>query len=75
MNIEAPIATFYIWLKVDNEIEFIKKLYKNYNIKVLAGSFLGREEQGKGFVRLALVYEENLTRDALHRIKACLDED
>jgi len=74
LNIEAPMATFYIWLEVDDEIEFTKKLYREYNIKVLAGSFLGREEQGKGYVRLALVYEEDLTRDALNRIKECINE-
>jgi aspartate/methionine/tyrosine aminotransferase len=70
----TPEATFYIWLEVEDEIEFTKKLYRDYNLKVLAGSFLGREEQGKGFVRLALVYNEDLTLDALNRVKKCLDE-
>jgi len=74
LNIDAPKATFYIWLEVDDEIKITQKLYRDYNIKVLAGSFLGREEQGKGFIRLALVYEEDLTRDGLNRIKDCLNE-
>ena len=74
LDINPPKATFYIWLEVEDEIEFTKKLYRDYNLKVLAGSFLGREEQGRGFVRLALVYNEELTRDALNRVKKCLYE-
>lgn len=75
LNINPPLATFYIWLKVEDEIEFTINLYKNYNLKVIPGSFLGREKQGKGFVRLALVYEENKTRECLERIKKALDFD
>jgi len=72
LGITPPEATFYIWLKVDDEIEFTTRLYKEYNLKVIPGSFLGREGQGQGFVRLALVYEENKTREALERIKKAL---
>jgi len=72
LGITPPEATFYIWLKVDDEIEFTTRLYKEYNLKVIPGSFLGREGQGKGFVRLALVYEEEKTREALERIKKAL---
>jgi len=69
LNIEPPLATFYIWLEVEDEIEFTIRLYKEYNLKIIPGSFLGREGQGKGFVRLALVYEEEKTKEALTRIK------
>jgi aspartate/methionine/tyrosine aminotransferase len=72
LSIEPPLATFYIWLAVDDEIEFTTRLYKEYNLKVIPGSFLGREGQGQGFVRLALVYEEEKTREALERIKKAL---
>ncbi|CAA6823614.1 MAG: N-succinyl-L,L-diaminopimelate aminotransferase alternative (EC [uncultured Sulfurovum sp.] len=72
LNITPPQATFYIWLEVEDEIEFTLNLYKNYNLKVIPGSFLGREGQGQGFVRLALVYEENKTRECLERIKKML---
>jgi len=74
LNVESPKATFYIWLEVDDEIEFTKRLYKEYNLKVIPGSFLGREGQGEGFVRLALVYEEEKTRACLERIKKALGE-
>ncbi|CAA6808623.1 MAG: N-succinyl-L,L-diaminopimelate aminotransferase alternative (EC [uncultured Sulfurovum sp.] len=73
LNVETPSATFYVWLAVENEIEFTLNLYKNYNLKVVPGSFLGREGQGQGFVRLALVYEEKKTRECLERIKEALE--
>jgi N-succinyldiaminopimelate aminotransferase len=69
LGIEIPEATFYIWLEVGDELEFTKNLYKEYNIKVLPGSFLGRDGQGKGFVRLALVYDNEKTKECLVKIR------
>ena len=74
LGVEVPQATFYIWLEVEDEIEFTKKLYEQYNLKVLPGSFLGREGQGIGYVRLALVYEEELTREALLRVREMMEK-
>ena len=74
LEIEPPLATFYVWLAVSDEIKFTIDLYKNYNLKVIPGSFLGRDGQGQGFVRLALVYEENKTRECLERIKKSIKE-
>ena len=74
LGVDAPEATFYIWLKVEDEIAFTTALYENYNLKVIPGSFLGREGEGKGYVRLALVYEAELTREALQRIARCLEK-
>ena len=72
LDIEPPLATFYIWLEVKDEIEFTVHLYENYNLKVIPGSFLGRENQGQRFIRLALVYEEEKTRECLERIKKAI---
>ena len=74
LGIEPPLATFYIWLEVNDDIEFAKKAYRDYNLKVIAGSFLGREGEGRGFVRLALVYEEEKTKEALNRVKQALKD-
>ena len=73
LGIDAPEATFYIWLKVGNEIAITMKLYKEYNLKVIPGSFLGRKGEGEGYVRLALVYEAKKTKACLERIKKCLE--
>lgn len=72
LGITPPKATFYIWLEVDDELEFTKRVYKEYNLKVLPGSFLGRNGVGSKYVRLALVYDEETTKDALSRIKKAL---
>ena len=69
LGIETPEATFYIWLEVDDELEFTKKLYKEKNIKVLPGSFLGRNSLGKNYIRIALVENEEKTREVLTRLK------
>jgi aspartate/methionine/tyrosine aminotransferase len=77
LGIEIPKATFYIWLKVQNPLEFTQRLYKEYNVKVLPGEYLAREDAngenpGKDFIRIALVEDEQKTRNALIRIKECL---
>ena len=74
LGVEPPEATFYIWLKVGDEIDFTVKLYERYNLKVIPGSFLGRKGEGKGYVRLALVYEAEKTREALQRIANLMEE-
>ena len=74
LGVDAPEATFYIWFKVGDEIDFTRRLYRDYNLKVLPGSYLGREGQGKGYVRLALVYEVGKTREALERIAMLIEE-
>ncbi len=73
LGIDSPKATFYIWLKVDDEIEFTTRAYKDFNLKVIPGSYLGRDGVGEGYIRLALVYEAGKTREALERVKALLD--
>jgi len=72
LGILPPKATFYLWVEVEDDLEFTKNLYKNYNVKVLPGSFLGRNGVGKGYVRIALVYDEKKTKEAMLRVKECL---
>jgi len=78
LGIEIPEATFYIWLKVGDALEFTKELYEKYNVKVLPGEYLARtdaegENPAVGYVRIALVEDEEKTKDALLRIKECLN--
>ncbi|RXJ91155.1 hypothetical protein CRV01_02435 [Arcobacter sp. CECT 8983] len=73
LGIKPPKATFYIWLEVEDELEFTKNLYKEKHIKVLPGSFLGRNGIGKGYVRIALVENEERTKEVLTRLKDFID--
>ncbi|MEV9614904.1 succinyldiaminopimelate transaminase [Aliarcobacter butzleri] len=73
LGIPTPEATFYIWLEVENDLEFTKNLYKEKNIKVLPGSFLGRGGLGKEYVRIALVENEEKTKESLKKLKDFID--
>jgi len=78
LGTDIPEASFYIWLKVGDEIAFTQKLYKEHNVKVLPGSFLARDNAdgvnpGKGYIRIALVHSEEKTRQSLEAVKACLN--
>jgi aspartate/methionine/tyrosine aminotransferase len=55
-------------MKVSDELEFTKELYKQENIKVLPGSFLGRESAGQGYIRIALVENPTKTKEVLTRL-------
>jgi aspartate/methionine/tyrosine aminotransferase len=71
LGVKAPEATFYIYFEVGDELEFTKKLFKEYNTKVLPATFLGRNGIGSGYVRIALVYDYETTREALKRVANC----
>ena len=73
LGVKPPQATFYIWLEVKDEIEFTRELYREKNIKVLPGSFLGRNGIGKGYVRIALVENAEKTEEVLNRLKDFID--
>ncbi len=72
LGTKIPLATFYLWHETDDEQELTKRAYKYFNLKLLPGSFLGRGGAGKGFVRLALVYEKKEMEDALKRFADCV---
>ena len=79
LGTDIPNATFYLWIEVEKALEFTTRLYEKYNVKVLPGEFLAREDTkgenpGVGYIRIALVENEAKTREALKRIKECLGE-
>ena len=71
-HLPIPKDTFYVWLPVKDDLSFTRTLLEKENILVLPGSFLSRldlgENPGSNFVRLALVYEDFIIKDALTRI-------
>lgn len=69
LNVDINPYTFYVWLKIDDDLAFTKKLYKEEGILVLPGRYLGRNDMGKGYVRIALVYDEHITKEVLERLK------
>lgn len=73
---EGAIApySFYVWLNVGDDEGFCRFAYERSGVLVLPGSYLGRQGQGRGYVRIALVYDEERTKRALHALKEALDE-
>ncbi|MPS49106.1 succinyldiaminopimelate transaminase [Methylobacillus sp.] len=60
LDVQMPDAAFYLWAYTGQaDTEFALKLYREYNVTVLPGSFLAREAHGvnpgQGFIRIALV--------------------
>jgi N-succinyldiaminopimelate aminotransferase len=77
MEVALPDAGFYLWARVDkllaiSDIEFAKRLYAEYNVTVLPGSYLGREAHGvnpgQNRIRMALVAEVDECLEAAQRI-------
>ncbi len=75
LKTKIPEATFYIWLKTGDDLNFTKELYKKKNVKVLPGSFLGREGMGSAYVRIALVENSKKTEEILRRIGDFMREE
>ena len=74
LEVEMPDAAFYLWAKTkESDTEFALKLYRDYNVTALPGSYLAREAHGinpgKNFVRLALVASLEECVEAASRIK------
>jgi N-succinyldiaminopimelate aminotransferase len=70
-----PDAAFYLWLRTPiDDTEFAKRLFEQYNVTVVPGSFLAREARGvnpgRNFVRIALVAPLAECVEAAQRLKA-----
>jgi N-succinyldiaminopimelate aminotransferase len=71
----APEGGFYLWARTPgDDQQFARRLYEQCHVLVLPGSFMGREvdgaNPGSGFVRIALVAEEEQVQEAARRIVA-----
>lgn len=78
-DVELPDAGFYLWAKVDKlstitDTEFAQRLYADYNVTVLPGSYLARDAHGinpgQQRIRMALVAEVDECLEAAQRIVA-----
>ena len=72
LGITAPTGGFFLWLPVEDDIEFVKRLMAEQAVKGIPGTFMGVEtatgNPGRGFVRLALVHEHAVIDEALARV-------
>lgn len=77
--VQMPSASFYLWINTPiDDTEFTKRLYQDYNVTVLPGSFLAREARGlnpgKNYVRIALVASPQECIEAMSRIRQLFEK-
>lgn len=76
IDVGLPDAGFYLWADVGatglTDTEFARRLYAEYNVTVLPGSYLARDAHGvnpgTGRIRMALVAEVDECLEAAQRI-------
>ena len=72
LGVSPPRGGFFLWLKVDDDVQFVKRLMAEQAVRALPGSFMGVKtadgNPGAGYVRLALVHDAKITDEALGRI-------
>lgn len=77
LDVALPDAGFYLWARVDktaaiSDTDFAKRLYAEYNVTVLPGSYLARVAHGvnpgQNRIRMALVAEIDECLEAARRI-------
>ena len=76
LQVELPDAGFYLWADVSqtglSDTEFAQRLYAEYNVTVLPGSYLARDAHGinpgRNRIRMALVAETEEGLEAAQRI-------
>jgi LL-diaminopimelate aminotransferase len=68
-----PPATMFVWAKIPEKFKsseaFVKELLDRSGVLVTPGAAFGRE--GEGHVRLALVQDADILREAVRSIDAC----
>lgn len=74
----APEGGFFLWLPVEDGEAASVKLWRETGVRVLPGAYLSREvdgfNPGKGFVRVAMVADEDDLQRGLEHIRDCLFE-
>jgi N-succinyldiaminopimelate aminotransferase len=72
----SPDAGFFLWLPVDDGEAAALKLWRETGVRVLPGAYLSRDvngdNPGKGYIRVAMVAEEQEMQRGLHAIRDCL---
>jgi N-succinyldiaminopimelate aminotransferase len=77
LDVALPDAGFYLWARIPDALgisdtEYAKRLYAEYNVTVLPGSYLARDAHGdnpgRNRLRMALVAEVDECLEATRRI-------
>jgi aspartate/methionine/tyrosine aminotransferase len=73
---KSPEAGFFLWLPVDDGEAATLRLWKETGVRVLPGAYLGRDtaggNPGKGYIRVAMVAQEQEMQHGLTKLRDCL---
>jgi N-succinyldiaminopimelate aminotransferase len=77
---ERPAGGFFLWLDVSAQggsEEVTKRLWREAGVRVVPGKYLARDQAdgsnpGEGYIRVAMVQDNQSTAEALHRLVAVL---
>ena len=77
---KRPAGGFFLWLDVSahgTSEQVTERLWREGGVRVLPGNYCAREQQdgsnpGAGYIRVAMVHDQETTAEALHRIVAVL---
>jgi N-succinyldiaminopimelate aminotransferase len=77
---KRPAGGFFLWLDVaaqGGSEEVTKRLWRDAGVRVVPGKYLAREQAdgsnpGEGYIRVAMVQDNQSTAEALHRLVAVL---
>jgi len=71
-----PEGGFFLWIPVDDAEATTRRLFAEFGLTVLPGQYLAREtttgNPGAGYLRVALVPELDVCRDAMERLRTAL---
>jgi N-succinyldiaminopimelate aminotransferase len=78
---ERPAGGFFLWLDVSKyggSEKVARTLWQEAGVRILPGGYLARDQAdgsnpGADFIRVAMVQDQEITAEALHRIVATLD--
>ncbi len=77
LGVTPPDGGFFLWLPVDDDHEFVRRLMREQAVRAMPGSFMaetsGGVNPGAGYVRLALVHDHERTEESLVRVAAIHD--
>jgi aspartate/methionine/tyrosine aminotransferase len=72
----APNAGFFLWLPVEDGEQAALKVWRETGVRVLPGAYLSRDTErgnpGKGYIRIAMVAEEQEMQRGLEAVRDCL---
>lgn len=79
IDTRQPAGSFYLWPKLPvSELDFTRRLLAEQNVRIVPGSYLGREidgaNPGSGHVRISLVAEVEECAEAARRIRNVLNQ-